>query len=244
MQHPTEKEAIAVPDRLERNGHVTADQIQTELAQVRSGIHEDTHARVETAAPVDAQRRELKPAQIEQIVRTITENFSGNSRELPKLHPNIQWADVEIALRANPTLLFGLFKMEETGGVVDVIEEDDGSFLFGDTSRESPEGRRNVVFDRAAEDYLREYFPQERCNGNAADRVQEWGVDFMDGTQYRTMQEQDNRFDAETLSWLKTLSDMREAGYALDGNRYGGYVTLALRKRRTITVATGVSAAC
>lgn len=218
VKEPTEKEARAILERLQIDGHVSEALVQEQLRAVRGGIHGDTHTRVKGAAQVQ-EKRELEPAQIEQLVGQLKANFTSNGKEFPQLHPNVKWAEVEASLRAQPKMMWSLSKMEETGGKVDVTGEDDSSFLFVDTSKESPDGRRNVVFDKKAEGYS----TAGTFNGNADDRVKEWGVDFMDIAQYRAMQEHGD-FDARTWSWLKTPAYIRATGCALRGDRDGADV--------------------
>lgn len=218
----TGNEALAILNQLQAEGHVSEALVQEKLAAVRKGIHADTHARVETTQAIE-EKRELEPEQIEQFIVQLRANFISNGKEFPDLHPDTQWPQVEATLRAQPEMMWSLSKMEETGGKVDVIEEDDGSFLFADTSIESPDGRRNVVFDAVAEAYVREQYPTEEFNGNAEDRVKEWGVEFMDEAQYKAIQKRGN-FDAKTWNWLKTPPNVRAAGTAFYGGRNGGYV--------------------
>lgn len=221
-QKPTGDEALAILEAAQKAGHLPEGFIEEQLAAVRGGIQDETHSRVEAAGKVQ-EKRELEPAQVEQLMEQLKSNFTNNGREFPKLHPNAKWAEVEASLRAQPEMMWSLSKMEETGGRVDVIGEDDGGFLFGDTSRESPDGRRNVVYDRKAEDDLKRLYPDETCNGNAEDTAASWGVELESEEQYRALQGK-VPLDARTWSWLKTPQDIRDVGLALYGFRDGEYV--------------------
>lgn len=201
---PTGNEALEILERLQTGGHVSEALVQEQLAAVRGGIHGDTHTRVEGAAQVQG-KRELEPAQIEQLVATLKANFTANGKEFPKLHQSVQWTEVEASLRAQPEVMWSLSKMEETGGKVDVTGEDDNSFLFEDTSKESPADRRNVVYDVAEK------------------TAEQWGVDLEDPEQYRALQDK-IPLDSNTWSWLKTPPHTRKAGYALNGSRFGADV--------------------
>jgi len=97
---------------------------------------------------------------------------------------------VEKALRANPEAMWSLNWMERTGGEPDVIFGYDWNdkIIFGDCSKESPPGRKNVVFDIKAEMYLREHSPDEVCNGNAKDIAAKHGVEIMTDEIYTSLQ--------------------------------------------------------
>jgi hypothetical protein len=207
------------------SGHISADLVNGELDKIRATtsekaktVSETVPLKVETFLKkekmLSPNQKILSPEQQEKLLSTLKSRFKTNR----KLHEKIQWADVEKALKAHPEKMWSLQQLEATGGEPDVIGEENGEFVFGDCSGESPTGRRNVVFDKEAEEYLKKHYPDEKCNGNAADMVAEYGVDFMDETQYRELQKK-LKLDQNTLSWLKTPADIRKSGYALYGNR-------------------------
>lgn len=226
MQHPPEKpagtNAPAIPNQLQKGAHYSAASVQAQLAAMRGGIHEKTHTCAKAAAQ-PAEKRELSPSQIEVFIEHLKHNFEWNAEHFPALHPNVEWEQVEESLRARPDLMWSLFKMADTGGIVDVIGENADKFLFGDTAMESPAERRNTAFDREAEERLRQRSPDEQFNGNAADLVEAWGVEFMSEAQYRALQKIIS-LDVNTMSFLKTPYLVREAGDALSGDCSGGHV--------------------
>ena len=61
---------------------------------------------------------------------------------------------MQARLEADPEKLWSLSEMERTGGEPDVVGRDEktGEYVFVDCSAESPEGRRNVVYDREAQE--------------------------------------------------------------------------------------------
>ena len=75
-----------------------------------------------------------------------------------KRHPGLDWAKVRAKLEANTGKLWSLNEMEESGGEPDVIGHDKktGEFIFCDCSPETPEGRRNLCYDREALDARRD----------------------------------------------------------------------------------------
>ncbi len=183
--------------------------------------------RVMRKPSITTSKKELSPEQCKELLRVLKARFKANH----KLHEKIQWGNVEKALQANPEKLWSLQQLEVTGGEPDVIGEEKGEFVFGDCSAASPSGRRNVVFDKEAEEDLKKHYPNEKCNGNAADMVAEYGVDFMDETQYRELQKK-ILIDQNTWSWLKTPAHINEFGesrVALFGNRSGEFVRVGQR---------------
>lgn len=165
--------------------------------------------------------RVLSPEQAEALIVTLKARFEKNR----KLHEGIQWSDVESALRAKPEAMFSLSKMEETGGEPDVLRDEGDAFRFGDFSEESPSGRRNVVFNSETETLLRKHYRRHVFDGNAAGRVAEWGVEFMNEDEYRLLQ-QLMEVDVRSSSWLRTHADDSRSTiyYAFSGDRLAGYV--------------------
>lgn len=106
--------------------------------------------------------------------------------------------------------------MEETGGEPDIIGYDKktGEYLFCDCSPESPSERRNLCYDRVAQESRKVGKPQS----NVLDESLEMGVELLTESQYRDLQKLGN-FDTKTSSWLKTPIEIRVLGGALFGDR-------------------------
>jgi hypothetical protein len=199
---------------LGEGGHISSDLVNGELDKIQAATSDRAKVVSETV-PLKTEKV-LSPEQQEKLLGILKSRF-----ELKRgLHDDIQWSDVEKALKAHPEKLWSLDKLESSGGEPDVIGEENGEFVFGDCSAESPSGRRNVVFDMKAKRYLKKHYPNAKCRGNATDKVAEYGVDFMDVTQYCNLQDK-LRLDQNTYSWLKTPTRTREFGYALSGSRIG-----------------------
>lgn len=164
--------------------------------------------------------KELSPEEQTTLLSTLKSRFEKNK----KLHPKLSWVDVDKALKADPEKLWSLQQLENTGGEPDVFapKGDETDFLFVDCSKESPDKRRNVVFDRESEDFLQKNYPQEICNGNAVDKAEAMGVDLMDESQWDALRKK-LFIDENTWSWLKTPSDVRKTGCALCGDRTDMY---------------------
>ncbi len=124
-------------------------------------------------------------------------------------------------MAARPEKLASLNAMETTGGEPDVIgyDAETGEYLFCDCSAQTPDGRRSICYDGAGE--------QERIKkgvnpgGNAVDLAAAMGLELLDESQYRALQEL-GEFDTTTSSWLQTPAEIRELGGAIFGDwRYG-----------------------
>jgi hypothetical protein len=161
----------------------------------------------------------LTPKQQEELLGVLKARFEVNI----KMHGNIKWDDVEKALKANPKSLVTIKNMEDTGGEVDVLKDEGADFLFTDFSDESPIGRRNVVYDKSAEESLKKNYPEEPCSGNMIDIVTKWGAEVMDETQYRALHAL-KQVDKKTWGWIKTPVATREKGVALYGRLLGSFV--------------------
>jgi hypothetical protein len=85
-----------------------------------------------------------------------------------------------------------------------------GEYIFYDCSAESPEGRRNVCYDRDALDSRKEAKPKDSALNMAA----AMGIEVLTEAQYRALQKLGN-FDTKTSSWVKTPVEIRKLGGAL-----------------------------
>lgn len=157
----------------------------------------------------------LLSAQREELLKTLKVRFETNINR----HKDLEWDRVQTKLEANAEKLWSLNEMERTGGEPDVVEYDDetGEYIFYDCSAESPNGRRNICYDREGLESRKKFKPEN----NAIDMAAVMGVELLTEEQYRKLQELGS-FDKKTSSWLKTPSDVRKLGGALFGDyRYG-----------------------
>ncbi len=157
---------------------------------------------------VNAKKKELSPAQREELFRTLKARFEKNMNR----HEGIQWANVQRRLDADADKLWSLHEMERTGGEPDVVGHDKKTdeYIFFDCSAESPKGRRSVCYDREALESRKEHKPEN----NAIDMAAAMGVELLTEEQYRELQTFGN-LDTKTSSWVKTPSGIRELGGAL-----------------------------
>ncbi|MFC1748984.1 DUF4256 domain-containing protein [Pseudomonadota bacterium] len=150
-----------------------------------------------------------------------------------RLHEGMNWKDVAKALREHPEKLWSLWQMEKTGGEPDVIEENEGEFIFGDCSNKTPSGRRDISYDAEGQAILHK---KVKSNGNAVDMAKEMGVELMEREQYMMLLELLN-FDRGTSSWLKTPPDIRKKPYRTGKNSGAGS---ALKGAQTLPLMSGL----
>jgi hypothetical protein len=127
-------------------------------------------------------------------------------------HKGLEWAGVQAKLEAHAEKLWSLNEMERTGGEPDVVGHDakTGEYVFFDCSAESPTGRRNVCYDREAQESRKKHRPES----NAIDMAASMGIELLTEEQYRALQRL-GEFDLKTSSWVVTPSAIRELGGAL-----------------------------
>ncbi len=159
-----------------------------------------------------SKSKELSPKQRQDLLSTLQARFEQNMDR----HPGLTWDKVQARLEANPDKLWSLAEMEKTGGEPDVVGHDPGTgeYIFNDCSRESPEGRRSICYDREALDARKEAKPKN----SAMDMAAAMGIELLSEQEYRDLQKL-GEFDMKTQSWLKTPSGIRELGGAIFADR-------------------------
>ena len=165
--------------------------------------------------PLKSNKKELPSDQRQELLRVLKARFEKNMNR----HKGLEWAEVQAKLEANSEKLWSLNEMERTGGEPDVVGHDKktGEYIFYDCSAESPQGRRNVCYDREALESRKENKPEN----NAMDMAAAMGIELLTEEQYRELQKLGN-FDTTTSSWVKTPADIRKLGGALFCDyRYG-----------------------
>ena len=151
---------------------------------------------------------DMDKKQREEFLDTLKARFDKNVNR----HQGLEWANVQAKLEANPEKLGSLNEMERTGGEPDVVgyDKQTGEYIFYDCSAESPKGRRNVCYDRAALESRKEHKPEN----NAIDMASAMGIELLTEEHYRALQQLGN-FDTKTSSWVKTPAEIRKLGGAL-----------------------------
>jgi CRISPR/Cas system CSM-associated protein Csm2 small subunit len=157
----------------------------------------------------------LSVKQVEELLATLKIRFEKNMNR----HKGIEWAKVQIKLKADAAKCWSLNEMEISGGEPDVVafDKSTGEYIFYDCSAESPKERRSICYDHEALEKRKENKPADSAVNMAADM----GVEILTETQYRELQKSGN-FDTKTSSWIKTPAQIRKLGGALFcDNRYG-----------------------
>lgn len=159
-------------------------------------------------------KTELSPEQHEEILRILKARFEENMNR----HEGLEWAKIQAKLEANTEKSWSLSEMERTGGEPDVVSQDKntGEYIFYDCSVESPEGRRNVVYDHEAQEFREKKGVHPA--GNTIDITAAMGIELLTEKQYRELQNLGN-FDLKTSSWLKTPPEIRKLGGAIFADR-------------------------
>jgi uncharacterized protein DUF4256 len=155
-----------------------------------------------------SDKKELSPEERKELLWGLKARFEKNMNR----HQGLEWAKVQAKLEASVEKLWSLHEMERTGGEPDVVGHDQktGEYIFYDCSAQSPEGRRNVCYDREALESRKEHKPKDSAMGMAASM----GIELLTEEQYRDLQKL-GEFDTKTSSWVKTPSDIRKLGGAL-----------------------------
>jgi len=159
----------------------------------------------------------LTNEQSKDLLATLQARFEKNSGR----HNGIEWANVQASLEAEPGKLWSLQQMEQSGGEPDLVAADEktGEFIFCDCSAETPEGRRNVCYDRKAQDSRKKFAPEH----NALDLAAEMGTELLSEEDYFQLQKL-GAFDTKTSSWLATPPEIRKLGGAIFGDRRYGRI--------------------
>lgn len=156
--------------------------------------------------------KKLTPKQSEILLDCLKARFEKNMGR----HKGMEWIQVEARLMGNSEKLWSLNEMERTGGEPDVVALDKttGEYVFYDCSAESPAGRRNACYDRAALEARKKFKPK----ATAHDLAMDMGIELLTEEQYRHLQEL-GVFDTKTSSWIQTPVSIRKLGGALFADR-------------------------
>ena len=120
-----------------------------------------------------SENRELPPKMRDELLKILKMRFEMNM----KRHEDFAWTIIEKRLLVEPKKLWSLNEMERTGGEPDIIGYDDnsGEYIFYDCSAESPNGRRNLCYDREAQESRKKNKPEN----NAIDMAAAMGLDIL-----------------------------------------------------------------
>jgi hypothetical protein len=146
--------------------------------------------------------------EVREIEKILKDRFENNMER----HPGI--SRKEVIELINPEAWEILKKMEEAGGQVDLLAGEDGSLIFVDTCKETPQERRSVCYDEEAR-LSRKKFPPEN---SALGMAKEIGADLMDEKTYYLLQKT-GKYDEKGQVRLGVDEDFRKTGDGLFANR-------------------------
>ena len=155
----------------------------------------------------------------EELLQTLQNRFEKNRDR----HQGLDWTVIQAKLEAHPEKLSSLYAMERTGGEPDLVgfNQETGEYTFVDCSIQSPQGRRSICYDGEAQAEREKKSVQPA--GNALDLAAAMGVELLDESQYRALQEL-GEFDTTTSSWIATPPKIRKLGGALFADRRYGQI--------------------
>lgn len=161
-------------------------------------------------------KRMLSYADISELMDILEKRFLKNKQR----HSEISWEEVAKRLKKHPDKIYALHAMEHTGGEPDVVgKTEDGAIIFYDCSPETPDGRRNLCYDRKALDERKTFKPAN----SALDLAEELGITMLTEEDYHFLQTL-GAFDTKTSSWVLTPPPIRSLGGALFGDRRFNHV--------------------
>lgn len=150
-----------------------------------------------------------------ELLKILKQRFLKNYMR----HPEIDWEEVEVKLKANPEKLWSVFQMEKTGGEPDIVNFNNGSkkIFFVDCSSESPAGRRSLCYDQMALEGRKNFKPKT----SSQQMAMKMKVKLLNEDEYMELQKY-GHFDVKTSSWLETPQSIRDQGGAIFGDhRFG-----------------------
>lgn len=156
----------------------------------------------------DDAATELSPERL-GFMTTLKARYEKNEHGIA-CHSGTEWSKVEAKLRANPSKLDTLKKMEDLGGAPDVYKVEGEDFIFGDLSSIAPEGRRRGDYYQAV---VRAFQMGEDC------KLMHPNDYLMIGNDLGIAMDQ-----YPERAWLDSAhrSDLLENGDALCGDQRGG----------------------
>ena len=204
----TDAEMAVVLKKLVKNGCVDPEVVNGEIDRMRA----DTAERANAALEKDDKQLSAKQQQI--LLKKVKSRFEANMHR----HDGVEWTKVRAKLEANPQKLWSLNEMERTGGEPDVVKynKKNGKITFYDCSKETPEFRRNICYDRSGQ--YKAICKNGHPEGNAVDMAAEMGIEILNRMEYMELQEL-GQFDFLFGSWIKTSVERRKTGKALVGRK-------------------------
>ena len=149
----------------------------------------------------------------EELIQILKKRFKTQKT----FHPCVTFE--EVVKRLTPDATASLIYMEESGGEPDVVclDKETGKYVFFDTSKESPKGRRSCCYDEEA----RLARKANRPDFSAVGLAKEHGLILLSEGEYLYLQTL-GEFDLKSQSWLLTPEEIRKEGGAIFGDKHYG----------------------
>ncbi len=163
------------------------------------------------------ENKKLSIEEAADLLKTLRNRFEKH----PERHKGIEWNSIEAKLNDNPSKLWSVNEMEQTGGEPDVVifSENSNDVYFVDCFAETPKNRRSICYDQEALEKRKEHKPAN----SAVNMAKEMGIELLDEAEYRELQNL-GEFDLKTSSWIKTPREIREKGGAIFCDRRYNHV--------------------
>jgi len=159
--------------------------------------------KIEIYAPLTVEQKK----QLAIMEKRYSEN---PERHRDMIEENITWKNIYKRLRADPSLIDNLRLMEETGGEPDIVWYDmemDYYYAF-DCSPESPEGRRDLVYDIDTEELMFTEEERKERPRSVESMAEKLGIEIMDVTDYEQLQHiGGHAFDRHSSTWIRNIND-------------------------------------
>ena len=142
-----------------------------------------------------------------KFLQKLEERFKANMHR----HKHIKWDFVQSSLMSNEDLYEAVFQMDQTGGEPDLVDlEVFRGLVYVDMAKESPEGRRNLCYDKKAREERKKNPP----TSSALEEAEKMGLRLIKEEEYYAIQDLED-LDTKTSSWIDTPDAIRELDGAL-----------------------------
>ena len=185
----------------------------------------DKDSEGESADSPQEAERPLSPEQKEEIRGKLKERFEAKENQKLYEGTGITWEKADAAMGDKDLLCAYLAELE--GHEPAIFMADNEGFRFGTRTDETPLSTRNCVLDEKAARPLRKQFPGLRSAVKSAEDI---GFDRLMTTEEGAhIARNTNPYYEQDWSYYNTPEDIRKAGVALDGYRFGNFLNVPRR---------------
>ena len=185
----------------------------------------DKDSEGESADSPQEAERPLSPEQKEEIRGKLKERFEAEENQKLYEGTGITWEKADAAMGDEDLLC--AYRAERDGHKPAILMADNEGFWFGTRTDETPLSTRNRVLDEKAARPLRKQFPSLRSAVKSAEDI---GFDRLMTTEEGAhIARNTNPYYEQDWSYYNTPEDIRKAGVALDGYRFGNFLNVPRR---------------